>query len=108
VTATAVSRGVARATIWARLSPLESRSFDDLRDLEDSKEDLQVDGVDATLCVWREGQEDGSVWVIGQLATPQRPFLLVFSSGQLFAEGFEIRPDGSRRALEERELDYFT
>jgi hypothetical protein len=98
----------AHAAIRARLDPLRAQSHAELLSLPASNTQVQIDGIEATLCTFAESQRDHAIWVVGQLSTTKKPFLVVFSSCQQFALGFEVRPDGSVRDLLEKELYDFT
>lgn len=96
------------SAIRSRLEALQRQPYGELKNRpECSSEELVVDGLDADITTYREGEPPGSLRIIVQLSTKPKRFLGLFHRRQVLAEGFEIPPGGEAKPLPEKDLYYY-
>jgi hypothetical protein len=102
---TGLSDETMRRELRRRLESLRARPYAELKDLPEwSTEDVVVEGIEAGITVYREGNAPAPMEIVVQFATESKPFLHFLRTSQVVAEGFRVFPDGAISDMPEREL----
>lgn len=101
-----VSREAAEAAIDGRLIELRQRRRVELEALPRwSSDETTIDGKPVTMTTYREKSADGELRIVVQVSTRPKPFLMIFSTKQVFAGGIALSVDGTVHSLPQDQLD---